>query len=122
IFGTGVYLTIKQIKVKTESQPAFRLIGFGMLWFFITLSVESSVIPIADVIFEHRLYLPSAGAFIAIATSAFMVPVRYGSGQKKMEKAVEIVLLLIIIVLAGATYARNTVWQDKVRLWEDVVR
>ncbi|HWR57705.1 MAG TPA: hypothetical protein VN328_02350, partial [Thermodesulfovibrionales bacterium] len=31
-----------------------RLIAFGIFWFFITLSVESSVIPIADVIFEHR--------------------------------------------------------------------
>ncbi|MBW1677892.1 MAG: hypothetical protein JRJ79_15150, partial [Deltaproteobacteria bacterium] len=42
-----------------------RLIAFSILWFFITLSVESSVIPIIDYIFEHRLYLPSVGyAFI----------------------------------------------------------
>ncbi|MGD0281832.1 MAG: tetratricopeptide repeat protein [Dissulfurispiraceae bacterium] len=83
LFGLGVYLIIKQVKVKTEEsllavpqpqpQPAFRLIGFGILWFFITLSVESSFIPIADVIFEHRLYLPLAGALIAVTTSAFVV-------------------------------------------------
>ena len=35
--------------------------AFGIFWIFITLSVESSVIPIADVIFEHRMYLPMAG-------------------------------------------------------------
>ena len=34
--------------------------GMGIL-VFITLSVESSIIPIANVIFEHRLYLPLAG-------------------------------------------------------------
>jgi Flp pilus assembly protein TadD len=50
-----------------------RLIAFGILWFFITLSVESSVIPIVDVIFEHRVYLPSVGAFIAIAGSVFLL-------------------------------------------------
>ncbi|OGW41566.1 MAG: hypothetical protein A2Y97_02285 [Nitrospirae bacterium RBG_13_39_12] len=38
-----------------------RLISFGILWFFITLSVTSSFVIIYDVIFEHRLYLPSIG-------------------------------------------------------------
>ena len=97
---------------------SFRLLGFGILWFFVTLSVESSVIPITDVIFEHRLYLPSAGAFIAVTTAAFIVSDRW----KGMDRAVAIVFLLIIIALAGASYSRNTVWQDRVKLWEDVVR
>ncbi len=35
-----------------------RLITFAVFWFYITLSVESTIIPIRDVIFEHRLYLP----------------------------------------------------------------
>ena len=131
ILGTGVYLMVKQVKAeaKTESllavsqpqplpQPAFRLIGFGILWFFITLSVESSFIPIADVIFEHRLYLPSAGAFVAVTTAAFMIAGRW----KGMEKTVAIAFSIIIIALAGASYSRNAVWQDGTRLWEDVIR
>ncbi|MCX5884708.1 MAG: hypothetical protein NT096_02140 [Proteobacteria bacterium] len=44
-----------------------RLISFAILWFFITLSVESSIIPIRDVIYEHRVYLPSVGFVILIA-------------------------------------------------------
>jgi len=50
---------------------AGRLTAFGIFWFFMTLSVESSIIPIADVIFEHRLYLPSVGFFIAITSALF---------------------------------------------------
>jgi len=46
-----------------------RLISFGIFWFFITLSVESSIIPIRDVIFEHRVYLPSVG-FVIFLTAA----------------------------------------------------
>ena len=38
-----------------------RIISFTIFWFFLTLSIESSFIPIRDVIFEHRLYLPMAG-------------------------------------------------------------
>ncbi|PIQ94088.1 MAG: hypothetical protein CO148_01190 [Nitrospirae bacterium CG_4_9_14_3_um_filter_41_27] len=44
-----------------------RLISFGIIWFFVTLSVTSSFIVIYDVIFEHRLYLPSIGFAVVIA-------------------------------------------------------
>ncbi len=44
-----------------------RLISFGIIWFFVTLSVTSSFIVIYDVIFEHRLYLPSIGFAMVMA-------------------------------------------------------
>jgi hypothetical protein len=44
-----------------------RLLSFGIIWFFVTLSVTSSFIVIYDVIFEHRLYLPSVGFAIIMA-------------------------------------------------------
>jgi hypothetical protein len=44
-----------------------RLISFGIIWFFVTLSVTSSFIVIHDVIFEHRLYLPSVGFAVIVA-------------------------------------------------------
>ena len=39
------------------------LVTFLILWWYITLSPSSSFIPIIDVIFEHRVYLPSVGFF-----------------------------------------------------------
>jgi hypothetical protein len=44
-----------------------RLISFGIIWFFVTLSVTSSFVVIYDVIFEHRLYLPSIGFAMVFA-------------------------------------------------------
>ena len=44
-----------------------RLVSFAIAWFFITLSVTSSFVVIYDVIFEHRLYLPSIGFAIFAA-------------------------------------------------------
>lgn len=41
-----------------------KLVTFLILWWYGTLSVSSSFIPIIDVIFEHRVYLPSIGFFI----------------------------------------------------------
>lgn len=41
------------------------LIPFGAAWFYITMSPTQSFVPILDVIFEHRMYLPSIGFFLA---------------------------------------------------------
>jgi hypothetical protein len=41
------------------------LIPFGVAWFYITLSPVQSFVPVVDVIFEHRVYMPSIGFFIA---------------------------------------------------------
>ena len=50
----------------------YRLIAFGIFWFFLTLSVESSIIPISqNVIFEHRTYLPGLGFFLVLTGIVF---------------------------------------------------
>ena len=45
------------------------LIPFGVAWFYIGLSPVQSFVPIVDVIFEHRLYMPSIGFFIAFVVA-----------------------------------------------------
>jgi tetratricopeptide (TPR) repeat protein len=87
----------------------------GILWFFITLSVESSIFPIKDALFEHRLYLPmfgfslivSYGIFLGLAAHRFWV---YG------------VSVTIVMSLAAATYQRNEIWKNAVSLWSDVIK
>ena len=56
IVGACVWLYLKK---------KWRLIPFGMAWFYIGLSPTQSFVPIVDVIFEHRLYMPSIGFFLA---------------------------------------------------------
>ncbi len=45
------------------------VIPFGVAWFYITLSPVQSFVPIMDLIFEHRVYLPSIGFFIVVVTA-----------------------------------------------------
>lgn len=116
IFGLGVYCLYRS----RITHHALRLTAFGIFWFFITLSVESSIIPIQDVIFEHRLYLPSVGAFLAITTAVFLAGEKLKTRGQAAWKAIPVALSLIIVFLAGAAYARNRVWQDDVTLWSDV--
>jgi len=100
--------------------PALRLVSFGIFWFFLTLSVESSLIPIMDVIFEHRLYLPLAGLTPAFAVAALLI-----SQKSKSFIHGRIPLLaaaLIIGSMAAATWQRNQVWSSNVSIWQDTVQ
>jgi hypothetical protein len=45
------------------------LIPFGVAWFYIGLSPVQSIVPIIDIIFEHRIYMPSIGFFIAFVAA-----------------------------------------------------
>ena len=93
----------------------YRLISFGIFWFFLTLIPESSVIPIKDVIFEHRLYLPMVGF------SFFLVSFIYYLFGNKTIKPMIMVLLIITSCYAILTYRRNLIWKDGFTLWNDVV-
>ncbi len=96
-------------------RPEWRACGFGIAFFFLALSVESSVIPIVDVMFEHRLYLPAAGAALAVSAAGLAV-VRDHPGWRG---AVAWLAAAWVAVLGGATVARNRVWRDDLSLWSD---
>ncbi|MEE9614975.1 MAG: tetratricopeptide repeat protein [Thermodesulfobacteriota bacterium] len=116
IFSFAVYLLIRSRKTGNGHGL---LVSFGILWFFLTLSVESSIVPIRDVIFEHRLYLPSAGAIVAFSGAVFYL-FDY-AGIKKSWAAAAVLIVLTAVPLGAAAYARNLVWKDLVSLWGDVV-
>jgi tetratricopeptide (TPR) repeat protein len=99
--------------------PDLRLAAFGILWFFITLSVESSIIPIIDVIFEHRLYLPSIGFFIALTALVAAGASHLQARMPLTGRLAAIVAALVVLILGGATFTRNHVWKDEETLWLD---
>ncbi|OGL44834.1 MAG: hypothetical protein A2W05_09140, partial [Candidatus Schekmanbacteria bacterium RBG_16_38_10] len=119
LFCISIFLLIRS---RRGSDSGNRIIAFGMLWFFVTLSVESSVIPIADVIYEHRVYLPSIGFFVALVT--FLILVKNSLEKRGLRAGYVIVPTLVMAVLTFsiAAYARNNIWKDDIRFWEDVVK
>ena len=102
-----------------RAAACLRLISFGILWFFLTLSVESSLIPIVDVIFEYRLYLPSVGAIMAVVVA--FVLLLHSIRNPNLAKALLTGAAVVILILGGATWKRNTVWQSHLNMWQDAV-
>src|SRR6185369_11536313 len=112
LLGGAVWMIIKS----RNSYPHLRFISFGILWFFLGLSIESSFIPIIDLVFEHRLYLPSFGAITAISTAALMI---MKNKEFNVKKRLLEGLLVIAVLLATVAWKRNLVWKSEVALWED---
>jgi tetratricopeptide (TPR) repeat protein len=118
LLGLGIYLFSRF----RHSAPTARIISFGILWFFINLMLESSIIPLNNVIFEHRMYQPSIGVFFALTSSVFMASGIMRARRKGTETAVIVILLIITSALTWTAYARNNIWKNEVSLWQDVVK
>ena len=89
------------------------VVTFSILWFFITLSVESSIIPIHDALIEHRLYLPMFGY-------ALLVPYLLFTFMPGKKMAAGIICGVVILSLGLAAYHRNWTWRSELALWTDV--
>lgn len=118
LFSLAIHLYRTSRGPLGEHRPWRRLAGFGILWFFLTLSVESSIIPISDVIFEHRLYLPSIGFFLAAVAALAAAGTRWTT----LRTAILSITSLTVLVGSAAAYARNEIWKDRITFWEDAVR
>ncbi len=95
-------------------------IGFVALSFFIVLGPTSSVIPIRDLAFEHRMYLPLASLVTFVVTGLIWLT------TIRLPNRIPMPLLLglfyaVAVVLAVVTFQRNTVYQSDLALWSDTV-
>jgi tetratricopeptide (TPR) repeat protein len=90
------------------------MVAFGLIWMLIGLSIESTILPIEDVIFEHRLYLPMVGIVLSLISLWFYL------WPKKREELI-IGLVMLFSIFAGMNWMRNQVWKDELSLWTDIV-
>ncbi len=106
-------LLVMIIFISFKNYKKMPLLAVGAFWFFTTLLVESSIIPIPHVIFEHRMYLPSIGFCIAIfcIISHFI----------KNNRAFYISTITVLIAFSFLTYQRNYIYHDEVTFWIDNV-
>ncbi|MEQ1748245.1 MAG: tetratricopeptide repeat protein [Prosthecobacter sp.] len=93
---------------------------FGILWFFITLAPSSSVVPLPDLMAEHRSYLPSVGIFLAIAV-LFNRWSEACANRPTRRHALHAAVAVWVIALGGATLARNEILRDDESIYRDVI-
>ncbi|MBI2878013.1 MAG: tetratricopeptide repeat protein [Candidatus Tectomicrobia bacterium] len=106
----------------------WRALSFCIFWYFVTLSVTSSIIPIDDLIFEHRLYLTTMGYSFLLGQLIFWAIDAYSrrqamGGPDPLVRRIPVAVCAVLVVAYSlAAYQRNGVWQDEMTLWSDCIK
>jgi Tfp pilus assembly protein PilF len=79
--------------------------AFWLLGSLLLLAPTSSLIPLADLAYEHRMYLPLISISLAVALWLTRLP--------------RPVQVLLPLALAATTFARARVWTSEQSLWAD---
>ncbi|BCX80930.1 protein O-mannosyl-transferase [Methylomarinovum caldicuralii] len=90
--------------------------AFSVLFYYTAQVIESSVIPIRDLVFEHRTYLPNFG--LALLTAWILVvglPERLPAARRWQPA----LALLLVCVLGWTTWQRNQLWRDPIAFWRE---
>jgi tetratricopeptide (TPR) repeat protein/preprotein translocase subunit SecG len=102
--GTLLVFAFRQL----QTSP---LLALGIFWFFVTLSIESTFIPL-DTMFEHRLYIPLFGFII------FLNEALDGLRPQIFRKSL---LISILVIMSVLTWNRNQLWANPIAFWQDNV-
>lgn len=108
----GIFLLFL-ITIAVITYKSYRVVSFGILWFFIALSVESSFIPIGHVIAEYRVYLASFGFVSLVTVLIYSRPIDI--------RKLNMIAVIILAALSVLTYQRNKVWKNDIVLWSDTI-
>jgi tetratricopeptide (TPR) repeat protein len=101
-------------------------LAFPGLWFFGILSVSSSVIPIADIAVEHRMYMPLISIIVLVVMTGYRAMARFVGLLAKKCIALEpwfprlavAGAVALCALLAYMTIGRNKDYHDQLGMWE----
>jgi len=99
--------------------------GFPLTWFFVILAPTSSFMPVGDMAFEHRMYLPLAGIVVLVITGGYLALMRFSVFLPNSQRGLRITgaffASAIVLVLSGMTIQRNALYGSAELMWRDVV-
>jgi tetratricopeptide (TPR) repeat protein len=99
-----------------------RPVAFGIAWFILAL-LPTSLMPLAEVTNDHRMFLPFVGLALAVVwglrLALFHATERLTRNSEWVPRAVAVMMLLLLAAGLGA-HARNEVWRSEETLWRDV--
>ncbi len=99
--------------------------SYPLVWFFTILAPSSSFVPIADLIFEHRVYLSLAGLVALAVMAGFLLLRRVSKPAILSRPAVWLGLCIaaaVVFALTTRTIYRNRDYQSILSIWQSVVK
>lgn len=117
LLSFAVYLFRSSAAIAGDDSFLKRLAAFGIVWFYLSLAMECSFIPMDDHILEHRMYLPAFGFLLAVMSLLHIAQRRFSL----KPRAADMLLTAVIIIFAMLTVLRNEQWRDPLVFWQDAL-
>lgn len=95
-------------------------LGFLGVWVLGTLAPTSSVLPIADVIFEHRMYLPMAGLIGLAVAGGWTLIQRIVQAPSSRRAIAAAAVCAVAAAYLALTIQRNQDYGTELLMWTDV--
>ncbi len=95
--------------------------GFLGGCFFLVLAPTSSVIPIKDLAFEHRMYLPLAAVIALVIIGVFELLSRSGISKASASRIHLGTSMLLALALGITAFERNKVYESETSVWKDTL-
>jgi protein O-mannosyl-transferase len=123
IFSGLILLTLLgfagRILWRSRADLRWTLTGVFTLWFFITIIPSSGLVPLPDLVAEHRSYLPSLGIIIALSCLLDQAFTRFAD-LPRLRLLAPAFTAMAALILGALTLQQNTLWGSEISLWEDV--
>jgi tetratricopeptide (TPR) repeat protein len=121
-FFIGILFIITMLAafVYFSRKASTRPVSFGIIWFFLALLPSSSIIPLGEVMNDHRMFFPFVGLVMAVVWAIALVFMKYKALYEKYEMTILSATVIILIAYGVGTYRRNEVWKTEESLWHDV--
>jgi tetratricopeptide (TPR) repeat protein len=101
---------------RTERNIADDLVAFSIIWFPLLLCVSSSVVPLPDLMSEHRTYLPSLAFCTGVAAYVYTLCRRSTPAGIRRTLVASCAVMVLFCLL---TVQRNHVYRSRLSLWSD---
>jgi len=120
--GLAIFALLASVVVAFRHRP---WLGFAGAWFFIILSPSSSFVPVPDLAFEHRMYLPLAAVVMVFVAAGYKIRLRLQNRFPAQEHVLRVVAVLflaaIVLALGARTIRRNQDYRSDLVMWENVL-
>jgi tetratricopeptide (TPR) repeat protein len=90
---------------------------------FIALIPASSIIPLAEVMNDHRMFFPFVGLMLGVCWAFGLLIINNEKTILKSSSVRALIIIISLLILSGyayGTYQRNKVWRTEESLWYDV--
>jgi tetratricopeptide (TPR) repeat protein len=115
-FSFGI-AALKKLKNR-GADIADDLAGFSIIWFPLLICVSSSIVPLPDIMSEHRTYLPSLAFCTGITAYIYSL---CRNNSPIWNHRVVVATCAVLGTFCLLTLQRNQVYSSRLSLWSDTV-